>query len=303
MRVMGSATAIVLAMGACRGASPAGAETRKVSPQNAPGVDSASIAVNGTRLFYEIAGTGPVVVLMHGGNLDSRMWDDQFATLARSHRVLRFDARGFGRSGPADTPYEAQADLYALLVALRIPRASLIGLSLGGRVAIDFALTHRDMVDRLVLVSPGLGGWRYTEQDTTWQPQARVILARGDTTGAILGWLRSDYMRPAMEHANLVPRLRELAADNVSYWKGLLRHGDTERAIIPPAATRLRAIDAPTLLLVGDRDNLDIQHIVDTLSAELPHARKVTVHGAGHMINMDQPDRFLELVREFLRSK
>jgi pimeloyl-ACP methyl ester carboxylesterase len=215
---------------------------------------------------------------------------------------VRYDARGFGRSGPADSPYEAQADLYALLVALHIPRASLVGLSLGGGIAIDFAVTHPDMVDRLVLASPGLRGWRWAAQDTTWKPESRTLLAHGDTVEAVLMWLKSDYMRPAMEHANLAPRLRELTAANVPYWKGLLNHGDTERAISPSAATRLRMISMPTLLVVGDRDNLDIQRIVDTLDSELPHARKVTMHGAGHMVNMEQPERFTELVGDFLRT-
>ena len=266
-------------------------------------VDSATVLVNGARLFYETTGRGSVVVLIHGGNLDSRMWDDQFIPFAHEHRVIRYDVRGFGRSGPADTPYEAQADLYALLVALHIPRASLVGLSLGGGIAIDFALTHPEMVDRLVLASPGLRGWRWAAQDTTWQPQARAILARGDTVGAALSWLKSDYMRPAMEHDSLAPRLLELTAANVPYWKGLLRHGDKERPISPSAATRVRMIDMPTLLIVGDRDNIDIQRIVDTLNVQLPHARKVTMHDAGHMVNMEQPERFTELVREFLRPQ
>lgn len=297
-----AAVATVLAVAGCIPSAHAALGTPKTVSQTASRVDSASIAVNGTRLFYEIAGAGSVVVLMHGGNLDRRMWDDQFSILAQSHRVVRFDARGFGRSEPADSPYEAQADLYALLVALHIPRASLVGLSLGGRIAIDFALTHPDMVDRLVLASPGLSGWQWAAQDSTWRPEAQAILEHGDTVQAVLMWLKSDYMRPAMEHANLAPRLRELTAANVPYWKGLLRHGDSERAISPSAATRVRMIDMPTLLVVGDRDNLDIQRIADTLDSELPHARKVTMHGAGHMVNMEQPERFTALVGDFLRT-
>jgi 3-oxoadipate enol-lactonase len=293
--------AIVLTVDACATRQPAESGIRTSTPHVAWQVDSASIAVNGTRLFYETAGMGSTVVLLHGGNLDRRMWDDQFLSFAQSHRVLRYDARGFGRSGRADAPYEAQADLYALLVALHVQRASFVGLSLGGRIAIDFALTHPEMVDRLVLASPGLSGWRWTAQDTTWQPEARAALAHGDTSAAVLTWLKSDYMRPAMEHASLVTRLCELTAANTSYWKGLLRHGDTERALSPAAATRLRLIVAPTLLVVGDRDNLDIQRIVDTLLQDLPHARKVTIAGAGHMVNMEQPETFTKLVREFLR--
>ncbi|HVT38084.1 MAG TPA: alpha/beta hydrolase, partial [Gemmatimonadaceae bacterium] len=121
-------------------------------------VDTGAVGVNGTQLFYEEAGSGPVVVLLHGANLDRRMWDPQFLPLAREHRVIRYDLRGYGRSGPADTPYQAHEDLRALLGALQVQRTSLIGLSGGGRIAIDFALANPQMVDRLVLAAPGLSG-------------------------------------------------------------------------------------------------------------------------------------------------
>jgi pimeloyl-ACP methyl ester carboxylesterase len=105
--------------------------------------------VNGTRLYYEAAGRGPPVVLLHAGNLDRRVWDARFPPLAREHRVVRCDPRGCGRSG-------------------------------GGRVAIDFALAYPDRVDRLVLAAPGLSGWAYRDRGdaaalgTAWLGSAYV---------------------------------------------------------------------------------------------------------------------------------
>ncbi len=286
-----------LTLVACHGATRAAA----------PAVRSVTgvAAVNNTTLWYEIAGQGSPVVLIHGGNLDSRMWDDQFALFARSHRVLRYDVRGFGRSGSLDAPYAAHDDLLALLRYLRIERASLVGLSLGGRIAIDFALEHPEMVDRLVLAGPGLSGWKWTPDppDSPFRQAAMAALARHDTVGVTQAWLLTEYMSPAMEQPALAARLRTLAAENVAMWKSLLRRGDLEREASPPAAGRLASIRAPTLVIVGSRDTPDILRIVDTIAVTVPGARKVMLAGAGHMVNMEQPDRFSTAVLGFLRGE
>jgi pimeloyl-ACP methyl ester carboxylesterase len=281
--------------GACRTAHPADRTAGAVASQGVA-------AVNGTTLWYEVAGQGPPVVLIHGANLDHRMWDAQVAELARSHRVVRYDARGFGRSGRADAPFAAHDDLLALLRHLGIPRTSLVGLSLGGRIAVDFTLAHPDRVDRLVLAGPGLSGWTFmaAAADTLWLRDARAALARHDTVGVALAWLGSAYMRPAMEQPALAARLRVLAADNVNRWKDHLRHRDAERVVALPALGRTAAMRAPTLVVVGSRDVPDIQRIVDTLVATIPGARKLVVDGAGHMVNMEQPSRFTAAVLEFL---
>ena len=264
-------------------------------------VDSGAVVVNGTHLFYEVAGSGSTVVLLHGGNLDRRMWDPQFLPLAREHRVIRYDLRGYGKSGPADVPFQHHEDLRALLGALGVRRASLVGLSGGGRIAIDFALTYPEMVDKLVLAAPGLSGWQSSKGDTAFYAEARRARDRADTAGLGLAWLGSNYMRPAMEHPALVSQLREMAADNGKNWMGLLRHGDLERAVDPVALSRTTELRSPTLLVIGTRDVPDIQSIADTLSAHVRVLRRETFEGAGHMVNMEEPARFTSLTRSFLR--
>jgi 3-oxoadipate enol-lactonase len=285
---------------ACRphGNDETGRLTRRAAT---PPRDSGTVAVNGTHLFYEAAGSGSIVVLLHAGNLDRRMWDPQFLPLAREHRVIRYDLRGFGKSGPADTPFRADDDLRALLDALHIRRASLVGLSGGGRIAIDFTLAHPEIVDRLVLAAPGLSGWQYSHGDTSYFPEARRARARGDTAGLGIALLGSDYMRPAMEHPELVAPLRAMAADNGKNWMGLLAHGDVERVADPPALHRTGMLRAPTLLVIGTRDTPDIRAIADTIAASVPGVRRVSFDGAGHLLNMEQPQRFTKLVRDFLR--
>src|SRR5262245_970929 len=125
--------------------------------------------VNGTRLYYELAGAGHPLVLIHGFTLDIRMWDDQFEVFAQGYQVLRYDLRGFGKSAvPTDAPYSHPADLHALLTHLGIDHAYLIGLSMGGGIAIDFAVMDPNMTAALIPVDAALlGGYAWTK-DAHW---------------------------------------------------------------------------------------------------------------------------------------
>src|SRR5947208_6867645 len=104
------------------------------------------IEVSGTSLYYEEMGEGHPLVLIHGGYMDRRMWDDQFAIFAEQYRVIRYDVRGFGKSALPTVPYADRQDLYELLTALGVQSAYLLGLSLGGVIAVDFALEHPTIV-------------------------------------------------------------------------------------------------------------------------------------------------------------
>jgi pimeloyl-ACP methyl ester carboxylesterase len=263
------------------------------------------VSVPGSSLYYESAGAGAPVILLHAGYLDRRMWDDQFRLFARSFRVIRYDARGLGRSGPADAPYSSFEDLHTLIRTLGLSRVTLIGASLGGAASIDLAVTHPELVDKLVLVAPGLSGYAWPPEDLNqrWRVEARAALAKGDTVGVAVAWLRSGYLLPASERPELAARLRRLLAENVDFWKGLLRHHEGYDTVpSPPAIGRLAAVRVPTLLFLGSRDVRDIHQIVDTLRLRLPDVKTVVVQGVGHLPNMEQPDRFSRTVLGFLRT-
>src|SRR3954463_6383416 len=120
--------------------------------------ESGFAEVNGARLYYEAMGEGTAVVLVHGGLVDSRLWDAQMKPLSKHFRVVRYDIRGYGRSPAPTGEYYPHEDLRALLDYLKIDKATLVGLSLGGIVAADFALEQPARVERLVLVGSGLRG-------------------------------------------------------------------------------------------------------------------------------------------------
>jgi 3-oxoadipate enol-lactonase len=269
-------------------------------------VDTGRVAVPGSSIYYEAAGTGSPVILLHAGYLDRRMWDGQFRQFARSYRVVRYDARGLGRSGPANTPYSSFEDLYAVIRALGLGRVTLIGSSLGAAASLDLAVTHPEVVDKLVLVGPGLSGYAWPPENLNqrWRIEAREALARADTVGVAVAWAHSGYLLPASEQPLLAARLRMLLADNVGFWKELLRHHEGyDTAPSPPALARLSSVHAPVLIIVGGRDVRDIQQIVDTLRLRLPEAKVEVFEGTGHLPNMEQPDRFAAAVLEFLRTR
>jgi 3-oxoadipate enol-lactonase len=137
----------------------AGTNPRSLSAQPAQSppqqAQSGFADISGGHIYYESAGGGHPLVLIHGGQMDRRMWDQQFQLFSKTYRVIRYDVRGFGKSPASTNVYADEEDLAALLKFLHVEKAYVVGLSLGGRIAIDFALTHFGMVDAIVPVAPG----------------------------------------------------------------------------------------------------------------------------------------------------
>lgn len=261
---------------------------------------SGMVEVAEPALYYEESGRGPAVVLIHGGQLDRRMWDTQFRDYARSYRVIRYDVRGYGRSQRPTQPYSDTKDLLSLLDALGVRRAHLVGLSLGGRIALDFVVAHPDRVASLVLAGPGLGGFPDSPEEEKRFVKILRAAQDGHLDRAAELWLKDPYMAPAMEHPELAPRIRQLALDNAD---NNLANPLLNRAPDPPTATRLGEIRAPTLIILGSRDVPWIKAVVETLGKKIPQARKVVIEGAGHMVNMEKPAEFDRAVLGFLKEQ
>jgi len=253
--------------------------------------------VKGASLYYEMRGEGKPVVLIHDGGLDRRMWDEQFERFSRAYKVIRYDVRGWGKSSEASAPFSSVGDLRGLLEALGVGRVSIVGLSLGGRIALDFALTYPAMVNALVVCGPGLSGFQWSEDETTRLAAiAEAAKTKGPSESAEL-WLKDPYLAPAMESPALAPRLRQLVMDNLRAFSG---PEVPETVPDPPAAARLSEIRAPTLVIVGSRDVPDIQKIADLIVTGVAGAKKTVISGAGHLVNMEKPAAFDLAVLTFL---
>ena len=258
--------------------------------------------VGGTRLFYEVKGTGPAVVLIHGGQLDCRMWDDQFATLAHQFRVIRYDVRGYGGSFQPDSLYSDAEDLAGLLDYLDVKKPHIVGLSLGGRIAIDFVVAHPTRVSSMTLAGPGLSGYEPPDAAETDLRMWNLIKAARDEGPVKVAalWLKDPFMAPAMEQGRLVALLQKLARENAHCW---LQNPVLQRSPRPSAANRLDEIKVPTLLVIGDRDVPQAKATVETLEKGVSGSKKVVIKGAGHMVNMEKPEEFNNVVLTFLRKQ
>jgi len=256
------------------------------------------VDVNGTRLYYESAGSGDAVVFIHGFTLDTRMWDDQFVPLAQHFQAIRYDMRGFGKSAlPTDEPYSHVGDLSALLDRLDIDQAHVVGLSKGGAVALDFALTYPHRARSLALIDTVLGGF-------SWSPEAtardRLVWRRAREAGipaAKESWLAHPLFAPAHRQASVAARLAQIVGE-YSGWHFVNRN--PEQGLEPPAAQRLQELHMPVLAIVGEQDIPDFLRITELLCQQVPQARKLVVPGVGHMANMEAPEQVTGALVEFL---
>jgi len=251
---------------------------------------SGRFPVNDGDLFYESAGDGQPVVFLHGFGLDSRMWAPQFEALKTAFRVIRYDLRGFGQSSlPPHNGYAHEDDLNALLSALGADPAHVVGLSMGGMMALRFALAYPQSVRSLVLADSALDGHSWS---TDWQARwsgMREAAKAGQLAEAKRRWL--DH--PLFASVRADPLSASLLARMVEDYSGWHWHNkDTARVPSPAVADRLGEIRVPSLVITGAQDLADFHSIANLLAAKLPAVRRSIIPGSGHMVNLEAPQEF-----------
>jgi 3-oxoadipate enol-lactonase len=255
---------------------------------------TAADRVSAIGLHYRLEGTGPDIVLIHGFHTDLREWDDVTATLRTSHRVLRYDVRGHGRSTiPANLPASAD-DLRALLDELQIARVTIVGLSMGATIALDFALTHPAYVDRLVLISPGIPGIAVTANRDWMKPIAQAVRSGNPRRAAELWWdgpILDGVSRTGVQ----ADRFRAIVLDNASIWTVAAPPPPLD----PPAGIRLSEVAAPVLVITGERDKTGARENGQQVVEGVRDGSLHTIAGAGHMISFQRPDDVSRLVTAF----
>ncbi len=263
------------------------------------------MSLDGTKIYYETAGQGDALLLAHAGFVDSRMWDAQFEYFARCYQVIRFDMRGYGRSDPAQGPVVRRNEIYALMKHLGIPKAVLVGCSMGGAMVLDFALEHPDMAKALVLVSTAPGGFELQGEPPPGLFEMISALQQNDVQRAselqIQIWVDGMYRKPEQ----VDPRVRQRAAEmnripvaNQTYLKVDMQ---LLQPLDPPAATRLHEVRTPALVIAGALDHPEILRAADVMVQEIPSSKKLILQSSAHLPNMEQPDAFNQAVFDFLQ--
>ncbi|MCA9925632.1 MAG: alpha/beta hydrolase [Anaerolineales bacterium] len=258
--------------------------------------------LNGTKFYYELAGEGEMLVLIHAGICDSRMWDDQFAAFAEHYRVLRYDWRGAGQTAVVDTSFSHHDDLYAILNHLEITKAHLVGCSIGGTIAIDFALAFPEKVISLTTVNSTPRGLKFDDPPPPQWDEVDVACEAGDWERAseleVQIWVDGSQRTPDQVDGSIRDKVRAM---NLIQLLNDEKELGEERPLSPPAYQQLNHIQQPTLIVNSDLDMPRIGKAADFMAADIPNSTQVTVTGTAHLPNMEKPDEFNQIVLDFLR--
>ncbi len=257
-----------------------------------------NVNVNGTTLAYDDAGSGDPIVLLHAFPLSRAMWRDLQSALAPNYRVIAPDMRGLGASGQASSAstQEMADDVAALLDALDIEQAVLIGLSMGGYVALDFTRRYRRRVRGLILADT-----RATP-DTIEGRESREALAQKvlrEGSAAIAEQMLPDLLA-ASTHANkpeVVAQVRALIEQNTPAGIATASRGMAERTDSRPFVPMF---EVPALVIVGADDALTPPKQAEALAAALPQGQLAIIPEAGHLANIENASAFNAAVHAFL---
>lgn len=261
----------------------------------AAGAQSARSGKTAGGIAYDVQGSGPVVVLLSGSNLDRRMWARETEWLKTTHTVVRYDLRAHGQSDTVTAPFSHLGDLIALLDELKIGRASLVGLSAGSTIALDAALEIPARVERIVLSGPAPSGY-VSKQQLPFVNDMMAALKARDYKKVTEVLLATPVFAAPPESQALV---RQMVTENDRMWT-------IDRALMKgppaPAFDRLESVKVPTLVLIGELDTFQ-DEAAQILAARIPGARLVRVPGGGHLLNLTSPKEFQAAVSGFLSER
>jgi 3-oxoadipate enol-lactonase len=262
----------------------------------------------GASLYYETDGhvSSPALLLIHAGIATLRMWDNIVPALAADHFVIRYDARGYGETTAAHEKFSDRADALDLLDHLGIARATVIGCSRGGRIAIDLAVEHPDRVAGLVTIGSGPSGFPDTE--LTDREDAMVDLLDGAFAAEDWALLHDLEVRlwsigPTRDEADLDPAfVAEAYALNRA---NTVHHAETPipTPLEPPAYDRVVDIDVPTLVTVGDHDLSRALIQYEYLLTTIPNADGCRFPDSAHLPSVEQKDEFERVLLGWLADK
>ena len=253
------------------------------------------VDVNGARLWYDEAGEGEAVLLLHGGLGDSGLWEAVAPLLAGSFRTLRTDLRFYGRSAGPNAPWSWEGDVLGMLDELAIERTALVGLSLGGRVAVDVALAAPERLWALALVATGLGGHEVDPFSEEQNERYELAEAEGDAEAAMA--IEFEVWAPL----GVDERIRAL-------WNETPSANTLPEGVEPlparggPAKPRLAQLSVPTLVVTAAHDPAGFREIGPLIAREAPNARHVELD-SDHYVTLREPELVGRTLLEFLSEQ
>ncbi|MFN7085976.1 MAG: 3-oxoadipate enol-lactonase [Burkholderiales bacterium] len=255
------------------------------------------VKTNGIEINYEIAGEGPWVTLSHSLACNLHMWDDQMAALTRKYRVLRFDTRGHGRSDAPPGPYTLEQladDVKGMLDALGIAKTHWIGLSMGGMIGETFALKYPGVFRSMVLADTTAR--RPPNADQMWSERIKLAQEQGMEAlveSTLVRWFTEPYRNTRRDVMTRIGN--DIRSTPVAGFIGCCQ------AIAKvDLLDRLKEIECPALVLVGDQDHGTPPEMARAIHENLPGSELRIIAGAAHLSNIEQAEVFNQAVLAFL---
>jgi 3-oxoadipate enol-lactonase len=262
-----------------------------------------NIDVPGGTIYAESTGDGPAVVLVHAGVAHLRMWDDQVAALRDAYRVIAYDTRGSGKTRVAnETPYSNSGDLGLVMDHFGAESAHVVGLSRGGQIALDFAVNSPERTRSLTWVAGGVRGLEMPDdpRDVAAWEQTEPLIATKEWEKIVeietALWTDGPDQPPTRVDPDV--RRRMVQWNLESY-----RADQSPEQVIAPEHVAAQALDRLTMPVLAMWGDLDVTNIVangEWLVANVPGIRSRVFEGVAHMVNLERPTEFNQLLREFL---
>jgi 3-oxoadipate enol-lactonase len=265
------------------------------------------ITVADSKLYYESTGKGKPIVLLHGGFMDTRMWDGQVKEFSKKYRVITCDLRGHGKTIDGDSSYFMYEAIRMLLDSLHEKKADMAGLSLGATVATDFAIEYPRYVNKLLLITPGLNSLDTTfGQDSAMIKYSNLmddaVVKKKDTALAaeyfIRSWFDGPFRLPEQTDTAIRKRVLTMAISTMKTHQFM----HWARFAQPRAIGRLEKITAPTLIIIAEKDNFHISKNAEALKRGITNSKMVTISNAAHLVNLEKPEEFNKIFLDFIRK-
>ena len=257
---------------------------------------------NESVISYKTCGSGDIIVFIHAGGLDKEMWHEQLKYFKENFRIIAYDIRGHGLSSFSKNEKFEIEDLEIILEHENVEHINLVGCSLGATIALDFAINHPELVENLMLVSPGLIGLQEKNPAYLAQMHSYVNALQKQDTLAIIKKLK-ELNAIGADQRVLPNKVDEYVESRLkSYVKG---KGLTKVPLLKTTdpINSLNYINIPTLIVYGDQDHDYIIENANYIKEHVSNASIVKVDNTGHLPNLERPKEFNRILSEFISVK
>ena len=269
-------------------------------------INTGFVQRDNARIYFEDTGKGQVLIFIHAGVVDSRQWKNEFTYFANDYRVIRYDIRGYGQSEPVEGEYNNLEDLVSLHTHLKVYEpVILVGCSMGGGLAMDFALAYPSRVKKLIMVDSEPNGLDLDVDGPSdkFEEAGKAFKAGDlDLAAEIEAQIWFDGMNRTPEQVNQEMRKLQIEMNRIALENESKGIGERQPNMQTEAFERLNEIKIPVLLIVGENDLTYFDAAADYMLERISSSQKVIISNAAHLPNMDQPVEFRKIVEEFLSN-